>query len=276
MIQISIPWMLNVVASLNRLDNIPPNGALTDVFIDLFDAQQQLETLFNQSVYGPYLRASRERANVLHQAIERILAITEIKWNDPVPSHNIFEVKTASEQFRLVFLSEISTLPVFLVSKHDNYDMNLLIEAGTGLFPPTMVKKVPESYADAMEAGRALAFSMGTACGFHTFRVTECVLKRYWDCASGGAARPSLQTIGSYSAELERQSFGEKKVIESLKQFSKLHRNPCIHPEVILSVEEAIGTLGIARSVIAAMLSVMPDVPPTTGTARTTGAAVST
>ena len=39
------------------------------------------------------------------------------------------------------------------------------------------------------------------------------------------------------------------------------------HPEVILTVEEAIETLGISRSVIGAMLRTLPDVPPTTSTA---------
>jgi hypothetical protein len=46
---------------------------------------------------------------------------------------------------------------------------------------------------------------------------------------------------------------------------TKLHRNPLIHPEVILTVEEAIGIIGMARSVIAMMLQSLPDVPTTTG-----------
>ena len=49
------------------------------------------------------------------------------------------------------------------------------------------------------------------------------------------------------------------------KQMTKLHRNPLIHPEVILTVDEAIGIIGMARSVIGAMLQVLPDEPPTTG-----------
>ncbi len=53
----------------------------------------------------------------------------------------------------------------------------------------------------------------------------------------------------------------------SLQQLARLHRNPIIHPEVILTVDEAITILGIVRSVIGAMLAVLPDVPPTTGSA---------
>ena len=64
--------------------------------------------------------------------------------------------------------------------------------------------------------------------------------------------------------EIESSKLGDEKVREALKQLANLHRNPLIHPQVTLTVEEVIGTLGIARSVIGAMLTVMPDVPPET------------
>ena len=38
-----------------------------------------------------------------------------------------------------------------------------------------------------------------------------------------------------FAAELERQQLGDPKVVEAIKQMTKLHRNPLIHPEVILS-----------------------------------------
>jgi|SRR6266850_4075872 hypothetical protein len=73
-------------------------------------------------------------------------------------------------------------------------------------------------------------------------------------------ARPS-----QFAAELERQQLGDPKVVEAIKQMTKLHRNPLIHPEVVLSTEEAIGIIGMARSAMAAMLAALPDVPSTTG-----------
>jgi hypothetical protein len=72
---------------------------------------------------------------------------------------------------------------------------------------------------------------------------------------------------------MEKRNFGDKKVTESIKQMARLHRNPLIHPEVILSVEEAIDTMGIARSVIGAMLRVLPDAPITTSSAVTVASA---
>jgi hypothetical protein len=125
--------------------------------------------------------------------------------------------------------------------------------------------KAPEVEKDAKEAGRALAYELATACGFHTFRIVESVVRRYWDAVSDGEERPKLQTLGTFASLMDARKIGDEKIVESLKQLTKLHRNPLAHPEVILTVEEAIGTVGMARSVLAMMLQVLPDAPQTTG-----------
>jgi hypothetical protein len=102
----------------------------------------------------------------------------------------------------------------------EGYDVNLLIDYGEVLFPPDMVKKAPEAVKDAKEAGRALAFELGTGCGFHVFRVVECVLRRYWDKVTNGKARPVPQTIGKFAAELENGKFGDEKIRECLKSIT--------------------------------------------------------
>jgi hypothetical protein len=125
---------------------------------------------------------------------------------------------------------------------------------------------VPEALTDAREAAKALAYEVPTACGFHTFRVTESVLRKYYGHVTGGRL-PKSRNIGVYLNSLTQSKKGDNKIIASLKQMTDLHRNPLIHPEVILTTEEAIATVGIARSVITAMLAVLPVPPPTTTTA---------
>jgi hypothetical protein len=57
------------------------------------------------------------------------------------------------------------------------------------------------------------------------------------------------------------------KVRAVIKQIADLYRNPLIHPEVVLTMEDAVGIFGISRSAMAAMLSVLPDLPLTTTSA---------
>ncbi|GFE50149.1 hypothetical protein So717_19020 [Roseobacter cerasinus] len=48
-------------------------------------------------------------------------------------------------------------------------------------------------------------------------------------------------------------------VWETLKQLKDQHRNPLAHPNVTVSLEEAIGVIGVAYDVIHEMLRAMPD-----------------
>lgn len=263
MIRMNLPWFLQVVDAIDALSNIKSGAPVMESLWPIFNAKGQLEALFDQSIYRPHLRISRDKANVLHQTLNGFGGTKE-EMERELTEYEVWSVLQQRDDFKLVFMSELSTLPAFLVLPKEGYDVSLLVGSGTSLFPSSMLAKAPETYNDAMEAGKALAFELGTSCGFHVFRVTESILKRYWDEVSAGESRPKLETIGSYASELEKGKFGEAKVWESLRQMAKLHRNPLIHPEVILTVEEAIGIIGIARSVIAAMLRVLPDVPPTT------------
>lgn len=262
--RILIPWMLDVSASLDQLDALVAGAPIDDYFVTLFTLQQQLEALYNQSVYSHYLRSSREFGNQLHAAIEGLFG-EDLDLYKLLTDQDIFKIVSARNNFRLVFRSEISTIPIYIVTRKENYDLSLLIEDGVGLFPGSLLSRVPEAAADAAEVGKCLAFEVPTSCGFHTYRVVEAVLRRYWDQVTGKRKRPEPETLGKFAAELQDGKFGDIKIIEAIKQLAKLHRNPLAHPDVILTNDEAIAAIGMARSVITHMLAVLPEVPPTTG-----------
>ena len=245
--------------SIRGLEGIESGSKKQSIRFPCFYARNSIQTIFDQSIYAPYLRISREKATVLTNTLDGILSS-----NQDITSQDAWGIRYQLDQFRNVFLAELGVLPLFLVTGKAGYDTNAIINEGYKLFPASTKSKCPEAEQDMMEAGKALAFELATACAFHVFRVTEAVLKRYWRQVSDDKTQPRLKTIGSYAKELEKQHLGDKNVWEALKQLANLHRNPLIHPEVILTVEEAIVTLGIAVSVIGAMLSVIPDDPETT------------
>ena len=157
----------------------------------------------------------------------------------------------------------------YFVTQKGGFDTVSLLAYGENLFPTDLGSKVPEAIVDAREAGKCLAFEISTACGFHAFRATESVLRRYHAHVTGGAAPPKLRTLGVYIKSLTSSGKGDPKVLASLKQMTDLHRNPIAHPEAVLTTEEAISILGVSRSAIGAMLAVLPVIPPTTGTLLT-------
>jgi hypothetical protein len=126
--------------------------------------------------------------------------------------------------------------------------------------------KAPEALFDAMEAGKALAYELATACGFQAFRATESVLKRYYGQMTGKPASPKVRNIGVYINCMRQAKVGDERILSIMKQMADLHRNPLIHPEAVLTMDEAVTILGIARSAITAMLAELPIIPPTTAT----------
>ena len=68
------------------------------------------------------------------------------------------------------------------------------------------------------------------------------------------------------SGQLKIQNVGDQRIVTTIIEVTKLHRNPLAHPDVILSYPEAVGIVGMVNSVIAPMLMALPDALLTTGT----------
>ena len=58
---------------------------------------------------------------------------------------------------------------------------------------------------------------------------------------------------------MEKAKIGDPLVISTLKTIKDLHRNPLIHPEEHLNVEEAVCLINIAFSAISYMMKQIPD-----------------
>lgn len=264
LIRVDVPWIVGVLDHIDLvLHKGPPDLTPHQVRANFYALQSKIQDLFNHSILRPYLRTCYQQAVKLEEDLGKLAVVSDT--NAEIDQLQLSLIEIQCSEFKTVFLAELTAAPIFLVLPKDNYDMSLLVDNGVGLFPSDMPKKAPETIIDAMEAGKALAYNLSTACGFHVFRVTESVLKRYWDHISSNQKRPKLETIGTFANVLEEKNFGKSKVWETLKQMAKLHRNPLIHPEVILTNDEAIEIIGIARSAIGTMLKTMPEIPPTTG-----------
>jgi hypothetical protein len=257
--------MIEVVQSLDRLDAISAGQKLVNVVAQLFNARNQLEGAYTQSIYWPFLRTSRPHADKFAAALDSVLEAEPFDLEKELSQYDVWNIKNERDQFRIVFLADISMLPAYLVTPKENYDIAYLISNGIGLFPSRLLAKAPETERDIVEVGRCLAYERYTACGFHTFRVLEAVTRRYWDAVAGGKSRPVPETIGNLAGQLKINTLGDIKVYETLEPLARHHRNPLAHHDVILDMDEAIQTIGMARGAITLMLSVLPDVPPTTG-----------
>ncbi len=260
-LRISIPYVMGVIDQIKEAEGLNAQLTVINIYFQINDLKSSIVSMYGNSVFTPYLRVSRPRAVELIEAID---VIANDDLSDPEKKVHTWQIRHAAQSLRPLLTSELGVLPTFLVTGKEGFDVNILIENGESLFPTNMISKVKETALDAKEVGKALAFELPTSCGFHTFRVVESVAKKYWLEVTKNSPL-KLNSIGNIAAELEKGLHGDPRVWESLKQLAKLHRNPITHAEVILTVSEAIGILGISRSTIGAMLPSIQDEPITTG-----------
>jgi hypothetical protein len=180
-----------------------------------------------------------------------------------------YSIREAKETFEHVLSAEMTSLDAYLLTQLGIYNTADLVERADRAFPESTRKVITEeAQKDFRQGGRCLAFELPTASGFHTMRATEAVLRQYHKMVFPAVAKPP--EMAQCINEL-RKSGEDPKVLNILDSIRDLHRNPQMHPDSFLSMDEAIRLFDISKSVINAMadrISVMQS------TASTTSAAI--
>lgn len=255
MIRLDLAYFLRLATQLSRLRNLTGSVGSSKALIN--EARAWLVQFQQEQLFGSFgFRTAKNQVPVLLNHVDNILAMEEdttLDWMNTIP------LLTSLNQFENALLSEASVADAYYVLEKRPYSTLALVTEGETLFPPKTVAKVPEAKNDLREAGKCIAYELPTAAAFHIHRATEAVLRRYWSAVTGGAARPKVRSMGVYLAALKQNGCGDGKVIAALTQMNELHRNPTIHPEDTLTLDETIALLGMANSVVAAMLKEIPE-----------------
>jgi hypothetical protein len=266
MIRIDLPYLYNLSVALEPMARLDHNKSMTrmDLLMALLGSQNALEALLRGSVFAKTLRSSRPLAEALLKLLKDQNVTEPGDFEKDVPQYEVWEIQDSFIRFKTAFLAELGTFPAYFVNQKGDRDTLTLLDEPWRMFPADLFEKAPEAMFDVAEAGKALCYERSTACGFHVFRATESVLRRYYTHVSGGKAPPKIRNIMVYVQAMRQAKCGDEKILSVIEHMSKLHRNPLIHPEVALTLDEAISVLGIAHSAVSAMLAVLPDIPPTT------------
>lgn len=258
-----------IIHPLTELQATQDGPTLFQVWSVLSDGQVALTELFAEHNFvAKALKSSWEAGPTLLDAIAKVLQKPD--FNAKLEFMDLYPVQAAAREFETKFTGEIHYADCYFVTQKRGLDTTKIISDGSVLFPADLPAKVPEAINDVREAGKCIAFELGTAAGFHLFRATEAVLRKYFDVVSSGKRRPKSRNIGSYIEAMKKLKVGDAKVLAAVDQMRNLHRNPLFHPEDSLTVDEAINLMGIVQSAIAAMLREIPMpklvlTPPPTG-----------
>lgn len=262
MLRFSVPYVWNLTEALAALTSIKQGDQLSGQLFPIFQAENLLSQFIYQSLWRNSLRVCLQPGIELEQSLKALYVDDDgepAKTDVEVVSWKLVTMQQKLAAFRAVLEAEFMTAATYLVVPRRGYDITTLIDRAEDIFPPELMQKVPAVLFDLREAGKCIAFDLGTAAGFHLLRALETVIKAYWNAAMEGAPLPANRNLGAYMREMEEAGKGEPKVLTSLKQIKDHHRNELMHPEETLNLDEAIGLLGIVQSAIVFMLIAIPE-----------------
>lgn len=229
-----------------------------DIWYDLYEARTALEQAKNGPV--PLTICSPAITKLLEQ-IEGIVgkdyreAATRASTGIKLETWQVFFLRQAAQEFETVLAAELQASASYFVSQKGAYSTADLIDRAELVFPESVRSRLPDqARKDIREAGRALAFGIPTAAGFHILRATEGVLVEYYGTTVGEPPPETGRNWGSWIEKLKTAPKASKKVTGFLQHLKDEYRNPVTHPEVFLSMDEVQVLLGAAVSAMTQMI----------------------
>ena len=229
MIRISLPYIYELGVSMHPLSGLEVGTPLLPHLYDLFNAEVALNAFLYQSIYSESLRVCQAPGQTLIGAIR---TVTGNDVFDRVLEHSeVIPLANALNNFQVVLKAELMTANSYFVTSRRGYDIKSLIENAEIIFPKQLIEKIPTIQFDLREAGKCIAFDLGTAAGFHLLRALETVICRFWHVVMEGAPLPENRNLGSYIKEMEKAKKAEGKVLTALRQIKDFHRTRLCIPK---------------------------------------------
>lgn len=240
--------------ALAPLSSIEAGKKLGDVLFIVYDASSWLDWFLADKVVplnvckgaGWELSASlREITNLLNQENQ--------DFSKPLEAAQVYTIKNNLNRFETVLTAELQTADTYFISQTGIYSTPDLIERAERVFPESTRKHIPDhAVKDIRHAGKCLAFDLPTAAAFHMLRATEALIREYYTIVVGHPPKMQSRNWGRYINHLRKKN-ADSKILSALDQIREMHRNPLMHPEDFLSMDEAATLFGVAQGVIVSM-----------------------
>ncbi len=223
----------------------------SEMMAELYVIDSWLKWLLNENRDHIPIRDARDSAETLSRFVSTFLKFPEGQVIG-FKKHQLLQ--TIFRQFESVFDVELGRLPVYFITRLLGYDTDVLLENGRAVLTQSTLDWLPEEAKTGFDEGtRALVLKQATSAGFLLLRAVEDVMHNYYDVLSNRAPRPHRRSMGDYIDAMEKIPDVAPEMLEVLRSIKNLRRNPLMHPEHRLDMEDAIATFDVAKSAISAM-----------------------
>lgn len=242
-------------------------AAAMDQLQALWTAESHLRKLLGGQPFT--ISFCRDAAESLHRDVRRAYAHfkhdTEESFDPskpPLETWALYGVRTNLDIFEHQFSAEIKKTATYAVPQRGIFNTELLVDHAEAHIPESLRSAVPEfAVSEFQAAGRALAFGLFSASGFHSARAVECVLKAYYVSFLGEPKKDEMPMglMASHLADARVAKENEGKVlprestIRHIKDVTNYDRNPLMHKNITLDEVEATTLFNSAVGAIVAM-----------------------
>jgi len=256
-------------ARLHCLFSMRNQGRVADMFAPLTEAQALLDGFIKGDTFA--LESSKADANRLLNKVGNLFnryfidpTSKQLKTptgEDRIDPHELSMIHSLVEKFEHALAAELNRAPTYVAEKRGIYSTYDLAENARQVFPKNLKDSIPPAAQSEFDnAGRALAFGLGTAAAMHMLRAVEIMLKQYYEMFAGSVSAKSERNLSIYLKKLaalaedeETSPRPDKRVVQMLAQIKDRYRNPLLTPETAISADEAMSLFGMASALISLM-----------------------
>jgi len=249
-------WFYRLGCIIHPLTEFKTPATFRDIGFKLLEAHTWMDTLLSDAIL-PF-RVCRSSAISLRKSIvDLVNKYIEGNWDVEIDDIDVQNIVSKTRDFESILAAELETIHTYAATQKLAFDTRSLIDTAEHLLPLTVRSDVPpETIAELREAGRCLAFEVPTAAGFHVFRATEGVIRQYFKAVVGSLPEAKNRNWGAYIRTLEKHG-ADQKITGFLDHIRHVYRNPVIHPEERLAMEDAEILLSLCLSAIIQMVKAM-------------------
>ena len=253
--RIDLPFFYSLGNKLHALCEVTETSNRIGVLLPAIGARDEVEQLLRSF---PSLTVCRQAGMALIQAIKEWID----SWPEDVRADmdmqeqwKVNAIVNKAKEFETVLSAELQTLAAYHVTQKGIYSTPDLIGRADSTLPGSVRSRLSREVIDELrESGRCLVFDNPTASGFHMMRATEAVMHLYYVAVCKPKSKEKLDNWGAYIAELKKCSDPDvPKVVAILQQIKDQDRNLIMHPEVVLSSDDAFTLFEVGKSAIIAM-----------------------
>ena len=164
---------------------------------------------------------------------------------------DIDRIRKNVHAFEVSLQDEIERVPVFCCEDQlvGNLSISKLLKGASNGYPSRAKTRITAaSIKEIDESGKCLAFDRATASGYHILRSVELTIRQYLTAIPGFVMPPlNRQNWGEFLKLLIDNGAG-REVTDHLHNIRVNYRNPLMHPEDSLEMDEAVSLFAVAQS----------------------------